>query len=398
MSKVYVTGMGIVSALGMGVEQNHEALQDGKSGIKSAQHLDSQYATQKPFAEVKLSNQNLKEILEIAANKNVSRTDLLAQLAFEEAIENAGLLPHQISSTQSAFITASTAGGMCHTNELYHDATTVDGSATAYLGQYSTQSHSKYIAQKFGIKGIVSVFNTACSSSANAIMFGARLIKSGRAIRVIVGGVDSLGKFTVNGFNSLGILSSQPCKPFDKNRDGLTLGEGAAYLVLENEEAAKSKFKLAEVSGYGNANDAFHASAISENATGPTEAMKIALNTANLKPEDISFINAHGTGTENNDRSELKAIQNVFGGFPPFNSTKGYTGHTLGAAGAIEAVYSVLSLLENEIYASLNAEIPIEEFNILPNQHLEKDVDLKHVMSNSFGFAGNCSSLIFSKV
>ena len=398
MSKVYVTGMGIVSALGMGVEQNHEALQNGESGIETAQHLDSQYATKKPFAEVKFANQTLKEILNIPANKSISRTDLLAQLAFEEAVENAGLLPHQISSTQTAFITASTAGGMCHTNELYYDATTIDGSPSTYLGQYSAQSHSKYLARKFKIKGIISVFNTACSSSANAIMFGARLIKSGRATRVIVGGVDSLGKFTVNGFNSLGILSNQPCKPFDRNRDGLTLGEGAAYLVLENEEAAKSKSKLAEVSGYGNANDAFHASAISEDATGPTEAMKIALATANLNPEDISYINAHGTGTENNDRSELKAFQNVFNGFPPFSSTKGYTGHTLGAAGAIEAVYSILNLVKNEIYTSLNAENPIEEFNILPNQNLITDVDLKHVMSNSFGFAGNCSSLIFSKV
>ncbi len=397
MSKVYVTGMGIVSALGVGIKQNHKALQLGKSGIRTTQYLDSKYAQLIPFAEVKFSNQNLKEILELSETERASRTDLIAQLAFEEAIKNADLTYNQVSSSQTAFVSASTLGGMCHTNELYSDATNVEGEPTPFVDRYSTQAHSKIIAHKFGIKGIISTFNTACSSSANAIIFGTRLIKSGRATRVIVGGVDSLGKFTVNGFNSLGILSSQPCKPFDKNRDGLTLGEGAAYLILENEEAAKSKFKLAMVSGYGNANDAFHASAISENATGPTKSMNTAIQTANLKPEEISLINAHGTGTENNDRSELKALQNVFNGFPPFISTKGYTGHTLGAAGAIEAVFSILSLLENEIYASLNVGKPIEEFNVLPNTNLLTSFEIKHVMSNSFGFAGNCSSLIFSE-
>lgn len=398
MGKVYVTGMGIVSALGIGVEQNHKALRNGESGIRPAKYLDSNYITQKPFAEVALSDQHLKDLLEIPSNKTLSRTDMLAILAFTEAIKNAGLSTKEISNTQTSFITASTVGGMCHTTEFYNDATNINENSSPYIDHYSTQAHSKTIATKFEIKGIISTFNTACSSSANAIMFGARLIKSGRANRVIVGGVDSLGKFTVNGFNSLGILSNQPCKPFDKNRDGLTLGEGAAYLVLESEEVSKNKFKLAELSGYGNANDAFHASAISENAVGPTEAMKIALKTANLNPEAISYINAHGTGTQNNDYSELKAFQNVFRKFPPFSSTKSYTGHTLGAAGAIEAVFSIFSLLKNEMYPSKNANKAIEEFNILPNTTLKTGIDLKHVMSNSFGFAGNCSSLIFSKI
>jgi len=397
MGKVYVTGMGIISALGMGVEQNHKALQNGISGIGNAAYLDSKYTHQKPFAGVDFSNQGLTDILQIPSTETLSRTDMFAIIAFVEAIENAGLQPAEISNTETAFITASTAGGMCHTDELYQDATNLEESTSPYVNHYSTQAHSRTIADRFNLKGIISTFNTACSSSANAIMFGARLIKSGRAQRVIVGGVDSLGKFTVNGFNSLGILSNNPCKPFDKNRDGLTLGEGAAYLVLESEELAKNKFKLAELSGYGNANDAFHASAISEDAVGPTLAMKKALKSANLSPVSISFINAHGTGTENNDQSELKAFQNIFNGFPPFGSTKGFTGHTLGAAGAIEAVYSILNLLNNEIYASLNATDPIEEFNVLPNASFQSATEIKHVMSNSFGFAGNCSSLIFSK-
>ena len=397
MSKVYVTGMGVISALGVGVKQNYEALQNGVSGIGKAQHLDSKYIEEKPFAEVELSNQNLRDILKIPNGETLSRTDMFAMMAFSEAIEDAGLTTHEISDKQTAFITASTVGGMCHTNELYSDAAGKTENPSGYQGHYSTQAHSKVIAQEFGIKGIISTFNTACSSSANAIMFGARLIKYGRANRVIVGGVDSLGKFTVNGFNSLGILSNEPCKPFDEYRDGLTLGEGAAYLVLESETETKGKFILSEVSGYGNANDAFHASAISEETIGPTKAMRIALKSAKLKPQDIGFINAHGTGTVNNDRSELKAFHNIFKTIPPFISTKPYTGHTLGAAGAIEAVFSILSLLEDKIYASKNFKEPIKEFAILPNTRLKTNIDLKHVMSNSFGFAGNCSSLIFSK-
>jgi len=398
MSKVYVTGMGLISALGLGVGQNHEALQNCESGVGKANYLDSKYKDEKPFAEVDLSNQNLRAILEISESETLSRTDMFAILAFSEAVESAGLKPSEVSNYKTAFITASTVGGMCQTNELYSDATGKTEKPSGYQGHYSTQAHSKVIAQKFGIKGIISTFNTACSSSANAIMFGARLIKTGRANRVVVGGVDSLAKFTVNGFNSLGILSNEPCKPFDENRDGLNLGEGAAYLVLESEIVAKDKFILAEVSGYGNANDAFHASAISKEATGPTEAMKMALKTAKLKAKDIDFINAHGTGTGNNDRAELQAIHNIFKIIPPFISTKTYTGHTLGAAGAIEAIFSILSLLENEIYESKNVQNPIEEFGVLPNNTFKSDLNLQHVMSNSFGFAGNCSSLIFSKV
>lgn len=397
MSKVIVTGYGVISALGVGVINNHNALRKSSSGIEKAQFLHSKYANHKPFAEVKLSNKELHELANLPKNKVFSRTDMLAIIATKEALENAGLSESEISNSQTAFISASTVGGMCHTDELHSDSTRVSESPTPFLGHYSTQAHSKTIALTFGIKGQVSTFNTACSSSANAISFGARLIKSGRAKRVIVGGTDSLGKFTVNGFNSLGILSNNPCKPFDKNRDGLTLGEGAAYLVLESEDCAKNKTKLAEVLGYGNSNDAFHASAISPDATGPKNAMQSALIMAGIKPDSVCLINTHGTGTSNNDFSELKAIETVFKKFPPFISTKAFTGHTLGAAGAIEAIYSILSLLNNEIYPSLNSTEPVEGFECLPVSQLTTNIEINHVMSNSFGFAGNCSSLVFCK-
>jgi 3-oxoacyl-(acyl-carrier-protein) synthase len=397
MGRVFVTGMGIVSALGIGVESNLLGLRNATTGIKKAKHFKSKYSEIRPFAEVDSSDNSLKESLNINEPKTLSRTDLLVLTAFKEAVSKAGLSATEISLNSTALISASTVGGMCHTDELYNDAISGDHIPSPYIATYGCSAHTKTLAKHFKIKGIVTTINTACSSSANAIMMGARLIKSGRADRVIVGGADSLAKFTANGFNALGILSENPCRPFDTKRDGLTLGEGAAYLVLESDSLAKEKNKLAEVTGYGNSNDAFHPSAISQNAVGPTLAMKSALKQANLSPSQIGFINAHGTGTLNNDETELQAFVNVFPSIPPFISTKPYTGHTLGAAGAVEAIYSILSLENQEFYPGLSANNAIQPFNILPNNKYQKNIKLNHIISNSFGFSGNCTSLIFSK-
>jgi len=195
------------------------------------------------------------------------------------------------------------------------------------------------------------------------------------------------------------ILSDTDCKPFDENRKGLNLGEAAAYLVLESEEIIKKENKkvIAYVSGYANANDAFHQTASSDGGDGATLAMKKALEVANLSPDAIDYVNAHGTATPNNDSSESKALQRVFGkSIPDMSSTKAYTGHTLAAAAAIEAVFSVLALQYSKIFPNLNFETPIAATNIIPAVDvLEKNIN--HVLSNSFGFGGNCSTLIFSK-
>lgn len=398
MTRVFVTGIGIVSALGLNAKQNVSALRSGKTGIKKARHFQSKYADTHPLAEVNLTDNEFKKLLSVDGNTTFSRTDLMVMCAFEEAIKNAGLSSKELTSPLTSLISASTVGGMCHTDELYNDAVLSNERSSSYLDTYSCGAHTATLAKTHRIGGFVTTINTACSSSANAIMFGAQLIKSGRANRVIVGGADSLAKFTVNGFNSLGILSKNPCRPFDVKRDGLTLGEGAAYLVLEAETLCKDKTKFAEITGYENSNDAFHPSAISETAIGPTIAMKNAIKMANLVPSDIDFINAHGTGTINNDETELQAFKNVFNGIPPYISTKPFTGHTLGAAGAIEAVFSILSLKNQEIYPGLNASDPIPSFGVLPNSLYQQNVPLNHILSNSFGFSGNCTSLIFSKV
>ena len=199
----------------------------------------------------------LKEKLQ-AYDPGLTRNTLLALHAFQEAINDSSLTPRQIGSFDTALIGATTIGGICLTDELYADANK-DIQGSEFLASYDCASVNMYLQKQFNIHGIVNTINTACSSSANAIMYGARLIKSGRAKRAIVGGVDCIAKYTINGFNSLFILSPDTCTPFDAARKGLNLGEGAAFLVLEREEDCTGKKIYATLSGYGNANDAFHA-------------------------------------------------------------------------------------------------------------------------------------------
>jgi 3-oxoacyl-[acyl-carrier-protein] synthase-1 len=232
-------------------------------------------------------------------------------------------------------------------------------------------------------------------------MQGAALIRAGRLDCAICGGSEALSRFTINGFNALMILDPEHCRPFDATRRGLNLGEGAAYLVLESAERVErlGKTPLAILAGAGNANDAYHLTASSPEGTGALKAMRLALSHAGLDPQDIGYVNAHGTATENNDLSEGTGLSRLFANqLPPFSSTKPYTGHTLAAAGSIEAVYSILALHHGMVWPSLNFSSPMPELDIRPATELKKGVALRHVLSNSFGFGGNTSSLLISAV
>ncbi len=283
MSRIFVTGMGIISAVGNNVEANRSSLMQGKCGITHAEFLSTKYASTLPFGEVKISTEELKENLK-AKESGVTRTSLLALHAFKEAINDSGLTNEELNSFDTALIGADTVGGMCLTDELYHDANKHD-QGSEYISSYDCGSVNMFLQSRYQIKGIINTINTACSSSANAIMYGARLIKHGFAKRAIVGGCDSLAKFTINGFNALHILSDEKCKPFDANRKGLNLGEGAAFLVLEKEEDITNRHVYAELTGYCNSNDAFHPSSLSENGDGPYLAMKGALEIANISAD-----------------------------------------------------------------------------------------------------------------
>lgn len=394
MDRIVVTGMGVISAIGNSVAENRASLTAGICGMSRIEMFPSKFSGSLPVAEIKINTDALKEKLH-AFEPGITRTTLLALHAFEEALSDSGLTSTELSSYDTALIGASTVGGMCLTDEMYEDSK-IDSPGSEYLPSYDYAATNLYLQKRFAMNGPIATINTACSSSANAIMYGARLIRSGRVNRAIVGGVDSLAKFTINGFNSLHILSPDICTPFDETRKGLNLGEAAAFLVLEKESLVSGKKIYASLSGYANANDAYHASSLSDEGDGPYKVMKDALASANLDPSQIDFINAHGTATENNDKVESIAMLRLFGKAPAFASTKGNTGHTLGAAGAIEALYAVLNLSEQELYQSLHFKTPITGIGLIPVTAYTKTA-LKHIMSNSFGFGGNCSSLIFSK-
>lgn len=396
MSRIVVTGIGVITALGNSVEENHAALVKQTCGLSSLEFLKTSFANFSRYGEIKIHTDDLKKKLGVNI-KGISRTDILALQACNEALNNSGFTEKETASYDTAFIGASTVAGMCNTDELYHDSNDASGNPTEYLTTYDCASPTLFLQKHFKFKGIVNSINTACSSSANAIMFGARLIKNGLAKSAVVGGMESLAKFTINGFNSLGILAPQFCKPFDKNRNGLNLGEGSAFMVLEREADVPHKKIYAVLNGYANANDAFHPSSLSDNGEGPYRAMSKALEVAQLNPEAIDFVNAHGTGTENNDEVEGKAMQRIFKNVPPFVSSKSKIGHTLGAAAAIESVFSILALNNNEIYPGLNFTKAIESTGLKPVTVYQKQ-ELKNVMTNSFGFGGNCSSLIFSRL
>jgi 3-oxoacyl-(acyl-carrier-protein) synthase len=395
VNRVFVTGIGIISAVGSTLTENRSALLNGKSGIGFCTNLTSRYARVLPFGAINTDTGEWRDKFRIS-HPGITRTTLLALNAFSQAIEDAGLEKTGLTDPRVALVGATTVGGMCLTDELYRD-TTQPCEGSPYLTSYDCASVNLFLQARYGMTGVVTTINTACSSSANAIQYGARLIRNGLASTAIVGGADSLAKFTINGFHALQILSTAPCRPFDRDRAGLNLGEGAAFLVLEGEETLAGKKVYAELTGYCNTNDAFHPSALSLQGDGPYLAMMGALQSAGLKPADIDFINTHGTATENNDEAEGRAMLKLFGELPPFASTKPYTGHTLGAAGAIEAVYSLLSIGHQELYASLNFETPIPDIAIRP-VCTSRPGAVRHVMSNSFGFGGNCTSLIFSNV
>ncbi|HAR73610.1 MAG TPA: beta-ketoacyl-[acyl-carrier-protein] synthase family protein [Flavobacteriaceae bacterium] len=394
--KVAITGMGIISAIGKNVEENFDSLIHQKHGLSRLKNFDSIHKNEIFVGEIKLSNDELATFLNLSPDNNFSRTAMLGLIAVKEALQNAGI--EIVNEVRTGLISSTSVGGMDRTENYFLDYENLP-EKQKYISSHDAGASSNQIANEIGLKGFVSTISTACSSAANAIMYGARLINSGKLDRVIVGGTDALSKFTINGFKSLMILSDEFNQPFDENRKGLNLGEAAAYLVLESEESIRKSNKkvLGYLIGAGNANDAFHQTASSENGEGAYLAMKKAFETAAIQPTEIDYINVHGTATNNNDLTEGRALKRIFGeNVPNFSSTKPFTGHTLAAAASVEAVFSLLSLQHNLVYPNLNFQSPIEELNIFPITKLEKK-DIEYVLSNSFGFGGNCSTLIFSK-
>ena len=392
--RVFVTGVGIISATGNGTGENLASFYDLRTGIGNLLHLASVHS-HIPVAEVKQSNEGLAEIAGVDLTKGkYSRNTLLALIASQQAFTDAG--SPDLSGRHAGIIFATTTGGM-DLNERYYKSLLQEDTFKDYIPFFDSADCTERIAKFFGVKHNITTISTACSSSANAIMHGVRMIRNHNARRILVGGADAITRFTLNGFLALEILSHTGCRPFDQFRNGLTIGEGAAALMLESEEMADPSRIICEITGYANVNEAYHQTASSADGMGAMMAMQQALKIAGLKDNDISYINAHGTGTEINDLSEGRAIGHVFqGSIPPVSSTKAFTGHTLGAAGAVEAVFAVLSIRHQIILPGINCMNPMPELTFRPPAAVMKAA-VNHVISNSFGFGGNNTSLIFSK-
>jgi 3-oxoacyl-[acyl-carrier-protein] synthase-1 len=391
--EVYIGGLGAITAMGVGKTAQLSGLISGETALGPLTLFNTGHSV--IVGEVKHSNQELA-IMAGLAEGEYSRTTLLGLLAAKEALEDSGA---DINGLRVGFISATSVGGMDVSENFYHsyNKDNHSGRLRQLIG-HDCGASTQFIAGKLDINSFVTTINTACSSANNAIMMGARMIKAGLLDAVIAGGTDSLCRFTINGFSSLGILDSEKCRPFDATRSGLNLGEGAGYLFLHSAKV-KTKRSYCTIAGYANANDAFHQTASSADGVGSYLAMSSALKMSGLNAQDIGYINVHGTGTPNNDASEGVAMNRLFSSFiPPFSSTKGFTGHTLGAAGGVESLFAILGLTEgyhwpNLLFSQSIVEVP----GMVPVTKTTKVEGMISVLTNSFGFGGNCSSIIYKK-
>ena len=381
--------------MGIGVKNNIYSLKNNLSGI-SSRPIVLKSKLNLPVGEIHFTNNELSEYLSIPSYRHLSRTALLGIMAVKEALSNTDFP----KNARVALVSATSVAGMDLT-ELFYKEYDKDNNKGRLrdVKMHDCGTIARAIAEYSGINGYVSDISTACSSAANAILFAAKLLKYNVADYVVAGGCDALSIFTLNGFNALKVLDSDICRPFDNSRCGLNLGEGAGFLLMQRDDMPYTE-KYCTFAGGVNANDAFHQTASSDSGTGAFLAMSNALKNADILPEEVSYINAHGTATVNNDASESAAILRLFGNksmVPHFSSIKAFTGHTLAASGGIEAVLSAIAVKNGYLYPNLNFSNPIDNFELVPVTHFSDNNQVNCVVSNSFGFGGNCTSLIFKK-
>ena len=387
--KIAIASAGILSAIGNNPQEVCTSLLNRQTGIGKTQYLRTRH-TDLPVGEVKLSNDQMKAQLGLDPSQPVSRTTLMGALAVRQAVDESGLT---LSGKRVVLICGTTVGGMDLTEEYYSQLLTGEREI-GLLKYHDCGNSTDHIARILGIECETCTISTACSSSLNSIILGAEMLRRNEADIIIAGGSESLSRFHLNGFNTLMILDREQCRPFDATRAGLNLGEGAGFVVLVREEQCVHK-PLGWIGGYCNSCDAFHQTASSDDGQGAYIAMNGALQMAGLKPSDIDYVNAHGTGTPNNDPSESTALRLIFGeSLPPVSSTKSFTGHTTSASGSIESIICLIAMQHRFIPASLGFSQRDPDC-IMPATGTQ-GVTLDNVLCNSFGFGGNDSSLVIS--
>jgi 3-oxoacyl-[acyl-carrier-protein] synthase II len=396
--RVVITGIGLFCSVGKNVEEFSRSLQEGRTGIGPITLFDTSKYPCKIGAEIK--DYRPEKFFERKELRKISRTDQFALIASEEAV-NASRIDSYPSEEVGVCLGAG-AGGMFEA-EVYHKEILLKGkSRPSLLLPFIPSFTASRVAERFGFSGPKFTVTTACSSSATAIGYGADLIRSGKSKAVLCGGSDALSELTFGGFNSLKAMDPSPCKPFDRKRAGMSLGEGAGILILEDfDEAMKRGVRIyTEFLGYGIGGEAYHITA--PEPTGMREAgiMREALEESEISPAEVDYINAHGTGTPLNDKVETLAIKNAFGERAysiPISSIKSMTGHCLGSAGAIEAVASILSIVHQFIPPTLHHQEGDEDCDLDYMRGKSREMEVKAVLSNSFAFGGNCTTLVFAK-
>lgn len=404
MRRVVVTGAGTINALGGGWRTFLAGLIEGRSGIGSVTLFDTsgyrcQIAAEVPRTALPLSPCTLRHR---QTSRRLSRSDLLAFHAATEAVREAGLEIPELSG--AGLVLGGTVGGMLHAEDVVFRHLTEPALRfrPRDILRFPVWATAQMLADELQLRGPQLTVSTACTSGATALALAANMIRTGRCPIVLAGGSDSLCRTTFTGFNALQALDPEPCRPFDRDRRGLTLGEAAAVLVLEDADHARARGAApwANLVGYGLTTDAHHMTAPRPDGAAAIAAFRTALASSGTPPDAVDYINAHGTGTPANDPVETRVIKAVLGARAyrvPVSSTKSMVGHCLGAAGAIEALTSILALRHDLVPPTLRLEQsdPQCDLDYVPGESRRRS--LGTVVSNSYGFGGTNSTLVFAR-
>lgn len=410
MRRVVITGIGVVSPLGCGNTKNWDALVNGRSGIGPITRFDASPLPVRIAGEVKDFNPE-----DFIDKKEIKKMDLFIQFALaasQFAMEDSGLAITEENAERVGVLVGAGLGGL-PTIEKYHTALLEGGYkkiSPFFIPMLIINLAPGHISIKYGAKGPNISSVSACATATHSIGDAYHIIKRGDADAMIAGGTEStVTPLGIGGFAVMKALSDRndnpqaASRPFEKNRDGFIMGEGAGIVILEEYEAAKKRGAkiYAEVVGYGLTGDAYHLTAPAPGGEGAARCMKMALANAGVNPEQVGYINAHGTSTPMNDLYETMAIKSVFGNHAhtvKISSTKSMTGHLLGAAGGIEAVFSCMALEKGVIPPTINYEEPDPECDLDYTPNTACEARIEYVMSNNFGFGGTNASLLFKKV
>jgi 3-oxoacyl-[acyl-carrier-protein] synthase II len=402
--RVVITGLGTVNAVAKGVPEFYSALRKGECGIGPVTVFDTTDFRTQTGGEVK-NFTPLDMIPHEFSLKRMSRSDLMAMAAALEALKDAGLLPVPDDLLEdTGVVIGGGAGGMLEGEAAYRHHLKGAGQGVLFsrFASFCCAASADHIASKLGLMGPKTTFMTACSSGATAIGYARDLIRGGMANIIISGGTEPLSRITYAAFNALKAVDLEYCKPFDKNRQGLSLGEGAGIMILESLNHARRRGAriYGEVLGYGVSCDAHHMTAPDPEASGAVRCMQAALQDAGVHPELVDYVNAHGTATPANDLMQTKGIKEVFGKRAyeiPVSSTKSMTGHTLGAAGALEAVATVLGISEQFAPPTIHRRTPDPECDLDYVTEGFRPLEINIALSNSFAFGGNNTAIILGR-